>query len=144
MSAPDPSSEWLVQPRWLPTLRAAIGGAVIVSAVTALALAYPWRGLEIALVGLWGGYGAFLVWASRRERSGTRLEDDAVVVTSGGRTTRLTRADILDLRTDQPGRRAWRVQAVRRDGRVITLLAVPPAELERLRAWHVGGPTGGS
>ncbi len=133
-----------MQPRWLPTLRAAIGGAVIVSAVTALALAYPWRGLEVALVALWGGYGAFLVWASRRERSGTRLEDDAVVVvTSGGRTTRLTRADILDLRTDQPGRRAWRVQAVRRDGRLITLLAVPPAELERLRAWHVGGPAGG-
>lgn len=82
----------------------------------------------------------FLVWASRRERSGTRLEDDAIVVTSGKEVSRLGRADILDLRTDQPGRRAWRVQAVRRDGQLITLLAVPPEELERLRRWHVAPP----
>ncbi|WP_165368450.1 hypothetical protein [Serinicoccus sediminis] len=143
MSAPDPADEWLMQPRWLPTLRAGIGVAVLVSAVVALVLAHPWRVLEVVMVAVWAGYGAFLVWASRRERSGTRLEDDAVVVTSGRQTTRLTRADILDLRTDQPGQHAWRLQAVRRDGRLVTLLGVPPSELDRLRRWHVGGPVGG-
>ncbi len=132
-----------MQPRWLPTLRAGIGVAVLVSAVVALVLAHPWRVLEVVMVAVWAGYGAFLVWASRRERSGTRLEDDAVVVTSGRQTTRLTRADILDLRTDQPGQHAWRLQAVRRDGRLVTLLGVPPSELDRLRRWHVGGPVGG-
>ena len=132
-----------MQPRWLPTLRAGIGVAVLVSAVVALVLAHPWRVLEVVMVAVWAGYGAFLVWASRRERSGTRLEDDAVVVTSGRQTTRLTRADILDLRTDQPGQHAWQLQAVRRDGRLVTLLGVPPSELDRLRRWHVGGPVGG-
>ena len=132
-----------MQPRWLPTLRAGIGVAVLVSAVVALVLAHPWRVLEVVMVAVWAGYGAFLVWASRRERSGTRLEDDAVVVTSGRQTTRLTRADILDLRTDQPGEHAWRLQAVRRDGQLVTLLGVPPSELDRLRRWHVGGPVGG-
>ncbi len=127
-----------MQPRWLPILRAGIGVAVVLSAVVALVLAWPWRVIEVFLGLVWLGYGAFLVWASRRERSGTRLEDDAVVITSGRDVQRLTRADILDLRTDQPGGRAWRVQAVRRDGRVVTLLAVPPEELERLRRWHVG------
>ncbi|OLT40175.1 hypothetical protein BJF86_05025 [Serinicoccus sp. CNJ-927] len=138
MSAPDPAREWLMQPRWLPTMRAAIGVAVVLSAVAALALAWPWRVVEVVLALLWLGYGVFLVWASRRERSGTRLEQDALVVTAGREVERLTRADILDLRTDQPGERAWRVQAVHRDGRLITLLAVPPGELDRLRRWHVG------
>ena len=132
-----------MQPRWLPMLRAGIGIAVVVSAVVALVLAHPWRVLEVVMVAVWAGYGAFLVWASRRERSGTRLEDDAVVVTSGRQTTRLTRADILDLRPDQPGQHAWRLQAVRRDGQLVTLLGVPPSELDRLRRWHVGGPVGG-
>lgn len=126
-----------MQPRWLPTLRAGIGVAVILSAIGALVVAWPWRPLEVGLTSLWAGYGAFLVWASRRERSGTRLEEDAIVLTSGAQVTRLTRDDILDLRTDLPGRHAWRVQAVARDGRLITLLAVPPAELELLRRWHV-------
>lgn len=132
-----------MQPRWLPTLRAGIGVAVVVSAVVALVLAHPWRVLEVVMVAVWAGYGAFLVWAGRRERSGTRLEDDAVVVTCGRQTTRLTRADILDLRPDQPGQHAWRLQAVRRDGQLVTLLGVPPSELDRLRRWHVGGPVGG-
>lgn len=127
-----------MQPRWLPALRAGIGGAVMASAVLALVLAWPWRAIEVVLAALWLLYGAFLVWASRRERSGTRLEPDAVVVTSGRDVLRLTRDDILDLRTDLPGERAWRVQAVRRDGRVVTLLAVPPSELGRFRRWHVG------
>lgn len=137
MSAADLPDEWLMQPRWLPTLRAGIGIAVILSAVVALVVAWPWQVIELVLALLWLGYGVFLVWASRRERSGTRLEDDAIVVTSGTDITRLTRADILDLRTDQPGAHAWRVQAICSDGRVITLLAVPPSELERLQAWHV-------
>lgn len=139
---PDLPMEWLMQPRWLPTLRASIGVAVVLSAIAALAVSYPWRVLEVLLVTLWAGYGVFLVWASRREHSGTRLEEDAIVITSGADVSRLTRADILDLRTDQPGERAWRVQAVRRDGRLITLLGVPPGELDRLRRWHVSAPPG--
>ncbi|ANS80114.1 hypothetical protein SGUI_2718 [Serinicoccus hydrothermalis] len=138
MSELGPPREWLMQPRWLPTLRASIGIAVILSAVLALALTWPWRVVEVLLALLWLGYGVFLVWASRREHSGTRLEQDALLVTSGKEVERLTRADILDLRTDQPGRRAWRVQAVHRDGRRVTLLGVPPGELDRLRRWHVG------
>lgn len=137
MTETDLPSEWLMQPRWLPALRASLGVAIVLSAIAALALAWPWRPIEVVLGALWLGYGVFLVWASRREHSGTRLEDDAIVVTSGKDVTRLTRADILDLRTDQPGEHAWRVQAVRSDGRVITLLAVPPRELARLQAWHV-------
>ena len=130
-----------MQPRWLPALRAALGVAIVLSAIAALALAWPWRVIEVVLGALWCGYGVFLVWASRRERSGTRLEDDAIVVTSGSEVTRLTRADILDLRTDQPGERAWRVQAIDSRGRLVTLLAVPPEELERLRRWHRRPPT---
>lgn len=127
-----------MQPRWLPAFRASIGVAVIVSALAALAATWPWQAPELVLVPLWLGYGAFLVWASRRERSGTRLEDDAIVVTSGRQVHRLTRDDILDLRHDQPAPRAWRVQAVLSDGRVLTLLAVPTDQLERLRRWHLG------
>lgn len=127
-----------MQPRWLPTLRAGIGVAVVMSAVGALVVARPWRPLELWLALMWASYGFFLIWASRRERSGTKLEPDAIVLTVGKQVTRLTRSDILDLRTDQPGRHAWRVQAVGRDGRIITLLAVPPSELEHLRRWHVG------
>lgn len=126
-----------MQPRWLPAFRAGIGVAVLVAALAALAFAYPWRPAELIVVPAWCGYGVFLIWASRRERSGTRLEDDVVVVTSGRQVHRLTRADILDLRHDQPEPHAWRVQAVLRDGQVLTLLAVPPSELGRLRRWHL-------
>lgn len=135
----EQTSEWLMQPRWLPTLRAGLGIAVMLSALVALVLARPWQAGELILVLVWLGYGVFLVWASRRERSGTRLEQDELVVTSGKKVYRLTRADILDLRHDQPAPHAWRVQAVLRDGELLTLLAVPPEELERLRAWHVSG-----
>lgn len=128
-----------MQPRWLPAMRAGIGISVLVLASAALALAWPWGDREYLLAAVWIVYGAFLIWASRRERSGTRLEPDAIVVTSGRRVDRLGHDDILDLRTDRPGEQAWRVQAVLRDGRLLTLLGVPPAELERLRRWHIGG-----
>lgn len=42
------------------------------------------------------------------------------------------------LRADPPDG-PWRLEAVLRDGQVVTLLGVPPAELERLRGWHVAG-----
>lgn len=132
-----------MQPRWLPTFRAGLGVAVIGSALVvlaALALVGPWRPGALPLVAAWCGYGVFLVWASRRERSGTRLEADRIVVTSGTEVDRLERQDILDLRHDQPPPHAWRVQAVLRDGRLLTLLAVPPGELERLRRWHAERP----
>lgn len=141
----SPQTEWLMQPRWLPAFRAGLGVAVLVSALgvlLALALVGPWRPGALPLVAAWTGYGVFLVWASRRERSGTRLEDDRIVVTSGTQVDELTRQDILDLRHDQPPPHAWRVQAVLRDGRLLTLLAVPPGELERLRRWHAQRPTG--
>ena len=133
----SPTDEWLMQPRWLPTLRAALGVAVVLSAVLALALTSPGPvGLTVVVV--WAAYGVFLVWASRHEHSGTRLEEDAIVLTEGRKTRRLTRSDILDLRPDAPGGRAWRVQALLADGSLITLLGVPPSELERLRRWHTG------
>lgn len=131
-----------MQPRWLPAARAGLGVAVIASAFVALAvllLQRPWRPVGLALVAVWCGYGVFLVWASRRERSGTRLEQDEIVVTSGREVHHLRREDILDLRHDRPAD-PWRVQAVLRDGTLLTLLAVPPEELERLRRWHLGGP----
>lgn len=131
-----------MQPRWLPAFRAGLGVAVILSALAALGLLVvqrPWRPGGLVLVAVWCGYGVFLVWASRRERSGTRLEQDQIVVTSGRQVHHLGRHDILDLRHDRPVE-PWRVQAVLRDGTLLTLLAVPPEELERLRRWHVGGP----
>lgn len=128
-----------MQPRWVPALRAAIGAFLVLAALAALAIAWPWDGIDLAML-LWLGLGLFLIWASRAERSGTRLSDDAITVTSGRRVSALTRGDILDLRHDDPAN-PWRVQAVLRDGRTVTLLGVPPAELERLRAWHLGRPT---
>lgn len=126
-----------MQPPWLPALRASIGAAVILSAVAALVLSWPWRSWALLIVPAWMLLGVFLVWASRFERSGTRLEPDAITVVEGRRPRRLERADILDLRPDAP-HEAWRVQAVLRDGEVVTLLGVPPTELERLRRWHLG------
>ncbi len=126
-----------MQPPWLPALRATIGVAVILSAVTVLALSWPWRSWALLIAPVWMLFGVFLVWASRFERSGTRLEADALTVVEGRRPRRLERSDILDLRPDAP-QRAWRVQAVLRDGEVVTLLGVPPSELERLRRWHTG------
>lgn len=127
-----------MQPRWLPAFRAAIGVTVVVSAVIALVVVRPWRPLGVALVLAWSGYGLFLVWASRHEHSGTRLEGDVVVLTEGRRVRRLTRTDILDIRPDGPGVHAWRVQALLADGTLVTLLGVPPSELGRLRRWHTG------
>lgn len=126
-----------MQPPWLPALRAAIGVAVILSAVVVLVLTWPWRDWALVIAPVWLLFGVFLVWASRFERSGTRLEADAITVVEGRRPRRLERADILDLRPDAP-QRAWRVQAVLRDGQVVTLLGVPPSQLERLRRWHTG------
>lgn len=129
-----------MQPRWLPAFRAGLGVAVILSALAALVvLIVRERPGGLVLVAAWCGYGVFLVWASRRERSGTRLEQDEIVVTSGREVHHLRREDILDLRHDRPAD-PWRVQAVLRDGTLLTLLAVPPEELERLRRWHLGGP----
>lgn len=124
-----------MQPAWVPTLRAGIGVVLALCAVVALVLAWPWDGIDLGML-LWLGLGIFLIWASRAERSGTRLGDEAITVTSGRTVSTLTREDILDLRHDDP-ERPWRVQAVVRDGRTVTLLGVPPAELARLRAWHL-------
>lgn len=38
-----------MQPRWLPRLRAGIGVAVVLSAVAALVVAWPWQVIEVAL-----------------------------------------------------------------------------------------------
>lgn len=127
-----------MQPRWLPTLRAGIGVAVLLTLAVMLVLTWPWRLGEVLMALVWVAFGVFLIWASRREHSGTRLEAEAIVVTTGRRPRQLTRDDILDLRTDGPPERSWRVQAVLRDGEVVTLLGVPPGELGRLRRWHVG------
>ena len=126
-----------MQPSWVPALRAAIGVAVILSAVVILVVTWPWREWALLIAPAWLAFGVFLVWASRFERSGTRLEPDAITVVEGRRPRRLGRTDILDLRPDAP-EQAWRVQAVLRDGEVVTLLGVPPSELERLRHWHTG------
>jgi hypothetical protein len=126
-----------MQPSWLPALRATIGAAVILSAVVVLAISWPWRNWALLIAPAWMLFGVFLVWASRYERSGTRLDADAITLTEGRRPRRLERKDILDLRPDAP-HGAWRVQAVLRDGEVVTLLGVPPSELERLRRWHTG------
>lgn len=126
-----------MQPRWLPTLRAGIGVTIMLSAVLALFFARPWERAAIPVVLAWAGLGLFLIWASRRERSGTLLGAEEIVVTSGRQVHRLTRVEILDLRHDRPEPYAARVQAVLRDGSRLTLLAVPPAELQRLRRWHL-------
>ena len=126
-----------MQPRWVPALRAGIGLVVAGTAVVALVLARPWRAPALALILAWLALGVFLVWASRFERSGTRLETDAITVVEGRRPRRLTREDILDLRPEPP-ESPWRLQAVLRDGRTVTLLGVPTTELERLRRWHSG------
>lgn len=128
-----------MQPRWLPVMRASIGFACVLAATVGLAWTRPWEPVELVMVGIWVSYGVFLIWVSRWERSGTRVEQDAVVVTAGRRVQRLTRADILDLRLDQPPPHAWRVQAVVTSGERVTLLAVPVSELDGLRRWHVGG-----
>lgn len=133
--SPADSQLWLMQPRWVPALRAGIGGVVSVCAIAALALVWPWDGADLLLT-LWLGLGIFLMWASRFEHSGTRIDPDAVSVAVGRRVRRFTRAEILDLRHDRPGEAAWRVQAVLRDGETVTLLGVPPSELGRFRAWH--------
>lgn len=125
-----------MQPAWLPRLRAGIGVAVAVSAVVGLVLA--WGTIAVALMVLWLALGVFLVWASRFEHTGTTLDPDAVTVVEGRRPRRLTREDILDLRTEEPDGLPWRVVAVLRDGQTVPLLGVPPAELERLRRWHSG------
>ena len=126
-----------MQPPWLPRLRAALGAAVVLSGVVGLVAAWPWRSWGLLGVPAYLLLGAFLIWASRFERSGTRLEPDAITVVEGRRPRRLERADILDLRPDSPTE-PWRVQAVLRDGEVVTLLGVPPTEVERLRRWHLG------
>lgn len=123
-----------MQPAWLPRLRAGIGVAVTLSAVLGLVLA--WGTIAVALMVLWLGLGIFLVWASRFEHTGTTLDAGAITVVEGRRPLRLTREDILDLRTEEPDGIPWRLVAVLRDGRTVPLLGVPPAELERLRAWH--------
>ncbi|SOC56061.1 hypothetical protein [Ornithinimicrobium cerasi] len=138
MTTPAPQEDqWLMQPRWVPALRAGIGLLLAGSAVAALVLVRPWRAPALALILAWLALGIFLVWASRFERSGTRLEADAITVVEGRRPRRLTRADILALRGEPP-QAPWRLQAVLRDGRTVTLLGVPPGELERLRRWHSG------
>lgn len=126
-----------MQPSWLPRLRAGIGVLVVLSAVAALAVAWPWDSWALLAAPAWLLLGLFLVWASRFEHSGTRLEPDAITVVEGRRPRRLERVDILDLRPDPP-EGAWRLQAVLRDGSSVTLLGVPPGELERLRRWHSG------
>lgn len=131
-----------MQPRWLPTLRAGIGVTLILAALVVLVAARPWEWPDLVMVACWAGLGSFLVWASRRERSGTRLTKEEIVLTSGRQVDRLTRQDILDLRHDQPEPHAWRIEAVLADGRRVILLGVPPGELERLRRWHLG-PTRG-
>ena len=131
---PD-EARWLMQPAWLPALRAGIGVAIALSAVVAIVLS--WGTLALALAVVWLALGVFLVWASRFERSGTRLTPDALTVTEGRRPRRLTRPDILDLRAAGPEDHPWRLEAVLRDGELVPLLGVPPAELGRLRAWHV-------
>ncbi|MGO0575396.1 hypothetical protein [Ornithinimicrobium panacihumi] len=133
--SPPTTTEWLMQPSWVPLLRAGIGAVLVLTSLVALAIAWPWGGIDLGML-LWLGLGVFLIWASRSERSGTRLIGEEIVVTAGRRVTRLTRADILDLRHDSPDGTPWRVQAVCGDGSLITLLGVPPAELERVRAWH--------
>ncbi len=135
--AEPPSQQWLMQPSWLPRLRATLGVLVVLSAVVALVLAWPWRTWALLAVPACLLLGVFLVWASRFEHSGTRLAPDAITVTEGRRPRRLERVDILDLRLDDP-ERPWRVEAVLRDGAVVILLGVPPSELERLRRWHSG------
>ncbi|GAA1164622.1 hypothetical protein GCM10009584_01890 [Ornithinimicrobium humiphilum] len=126
-----------MQPAWLPRLRAGIGLAMLLVAVVVLALSWPWRTWALLVIPAWMLLGVFLVWASRFERTGTRLEPDALTVVLGRRPRRLGRADILDVRADPP-EQPWRLTAVLRDGEVIPLLGVPPTELERLRRWHVG------
>lgn len=123
-----------MQPSWLPTLRAGIGVVVILSAVVGLVLA--WGTITVALMVLWLALGIFLVWASRYERTGTSLDQDAITVVEGRRPQRLTRADILDLRAEGPEDNPWRIVAVLRDGQTVPLLGVPVAELDRLRRWH--------
>lgn len=125
-----------MQPAWLPRFRAGIGVAVAVSAVLGLVLA--WGTIAVTLMVLWLALGVFLVWASRFEHTGTTLDADAITVVEGRRPRRLTREDILDLRTDEPDGLPWRVVAVLRDGQTVPLLGVPPTELERLRRWHSG------
>lgn len=131
-----------MQPRWLPTLRAGIGVTLILAALVVLVAVRPWEWTDLVMVGCWTALGVFLVWASRRERSGTRLTREEIVLTSGRQVDRLTRKDILDLRHDQPGPHAWRIEAVLADGRRVILLGVPPTELERLRRWHLGAGPG--
>lgn len=123
-----------MQPSWLPTLRAGIGVVLILSAFVGLVLA--WGTIVVALMVLWLALGVFLVWASRYERTGTALDQDAITVVEGRRPQRLTRADVLDLRAEGPADHPWRIVAVLRDGRTVPLLGVPPAELDRLRRWH--------
>lgn len=128
-----------MQPSWVPALRAGIGATLILCALIAMAWAWPWRGVDFVLL-IWLGLGAFLVWASRSERSGTRVTPEDITVTIGRRVERLTREDILDLRHDRAEGRARRVQAVVRDGRTVTLLGAPPEALDALRAWHLAAP----
>lgn len=137
MSTPEPDrAQWLMQPGWVPLLRAALGVVIAVSAVAALVLARPSHPAAVVLALATFGLGVFLVWASRFERSGTRLDPDAVTLVEGRRPRRLTRADILDLRGEPADGTPWRVVAVLRDGEEVTLLGVPPTELDRLRRWH--------
>ncbi|AXH97420.1 hypothetical protein DV701_16050 [Ornithinimicrobium avium] len=123
-----------MQPAWLPTLRAGIGLVVILSAAVGIVLA--WGTIVVALMVLWLALGVFLVWASRYERTGTTLDEGAITVVEGRHPQRLTRAGVLDLRTEGPAEHPWRIVAVLRDGRTLPLLGVPPGELDRLRRWH--------
>lgn len=125
-----------MQPPWLPAFRAGIGVFIMLSGVAALVL--TWGELTSLVALVWMAFGAFLVWASRFERSGTRLEPDAITVVAGRRPRRLTRQDVLDLRTDTPTGTSGQVEAVLHDGTVVPLLGVPATELERLRRWHAG------
>ncbi len=123
-----------MQPVWLPAFRAGIGVVIALGAVVAMVLS--WGSIAFVLAVACLALGLFLVWASRFERSGTRLTPEALVVTEGRRPRRLTREDILDLRATGPEEHPWRLEAVLREGVVVPLLGVPTTELERLRAWH--------
>ncbi|GAA5168120.1 hypothetical protein [Ornithinimicrobium tianjinense] len=137
-TAEEDRGEWLMQPRWVPLLRAALGCLIGVSALAALVLARPTHPAAVVLTLAALGLGVFLMWAGRFERSGTRLDPDALTVIEGRRPRRLSRADVLDVRGEPAGGIPWRVVAVLRDGEEVTLLGVPPAELDRLRRWHTG------
>lgn len=127
-----------MQPSWVPLLRAGLGVLIMAIGVAALVLSRPWTAVHLFLL-LWVGLGAFLVWASRQERSGTRFDGETLTVVIGRRAHRIAREDVLDLRHDSPDGLPWRIEAIVTDGARVPLLGVPPAELEAMQAWHRAG-----